>query len=168
MLRLIELQHAGVMCPIAEDRINKMRRRDSLIYGVEELKISIRSVMENYMYHGAEYSINVSAFTRMTALNSYDQLGLRMERVETRANRNENEAENGNETEHETSTSEADSPGSSECLQPQLSVNSQREMILRYVTIFDRSLEEIIGLLKLDSLSRFYRSKEYKIMTQKD
>ena len=45
-VRLIKAEHAGVMCPIAEDRINKVRRRSSKLYGVNELKVAIRSVME--------------------------------------------------------------------------------------------------------------------------
>eukprot|EP01084_Bolivina_argentea_P087681 158353_1 len=36
------------------------------------------------------------------------------------------------------------------------------ELIKEYVTIFDRALEEILSLLKSDSLMRFYRSRAYQ------
>ena len=146
-------EEVGVMFPISSERINKLRRRQSIVKGMDDLRKSIRFVMEHYMYHGAEFAINVSSFTRMTVLNSYDQLGLR--------------------------DSNGDSATAS--LKPSLDVYSDSETgrssnasqpntneSIMYIKIFDQSLEEIIGLLKLDSLSRFYRSKEYKIMTQKD
>ena len=40
----------------------------------------------------------------------------------------------------------------------------EKELMCRYLVIFDDALKEISALLKTDSLARFYRSKEYQVM----
>ena len=46
-------------------------------------------------------------------------------------------------------------------------MESESDTILMLITIFDEALQEIISLLKADSLSRFYQTKEYKLMITK-
>eukprot|EP00483_Globobulimina_turgida_P002965 UN02970 len=40
------------------------------------------------------------------------------------------------------------------------------ELIKSYIVIFDQAIQEIMHLLRNDSLSRFYSSKDYKLMLQ--
>ena len=42
------------------------------------------------------------------------------------------------------------------------------EHISKWVTIYDESIEEVVSLLKTDSLPRFYRTKEYRIFVSCD
>ena len=42
-------------------------------------------------------------------------------------------------------------------------VNDKDDNIKKWICIFDIAIQEIVGLIKTDSLARFYKTNEYKI-----
>ncbi len=107
--RLICRESVGFLFPISQERLTKVRRRNSNIYGINDLKDNIRYIMEQYMYNGAEYGVNVSSFTRMTALNEYDQLGIRsIPSTSYRASDRESSRSNDKEESHSRSNDNDD------------------------------------------------------------
>ena len=134
------------MVDIAGDRIKKVRRRDSHIYGMEQLKENMKYVMEQYIYNDAEYMVNISSLHRMKILNSYNALiQIKVEKLED-------------------DTTEI-VYANVEIMTGAKNVNNEEKQLTKQLLmIFDDAIKEISGLMKTDSLARFYRSKEYKVM----
>ena len=122
--RLIDEHQIGVNIRIVEDRIDKVQRRESKVYGIGLLKQDVEYIMDQYIYQGSEYCVNISSFTRLNLTNTFHDL------------------KNGKMNQQ----------------------NTEKSNVVQYVTLFDKALENIINLMKTDSLWRFYRTKEYKMM----
>ena len=141
-------EEAGFLVSIDLGRMDKIRRVNSNVNDVTDLRKTVQYIMEQYIYNGSEYSVNISSFTRLNILNSY------------------NELEGGGKLVAEIEMVDFESEESVDANDPEIDFMDEhdRELMRRYVVIFDKAMEEIINLLKSDSLQRFYLTKEYKTM----
>lgn len=134
------------MIHIAEARIKKVRRKDSHIYGIKQLRQSVKYIVETYCQKWSESCINISSLHRMTLANNY------MELNKMDVNKDEN-----------AQTTEIVDQNLDMFTGARINVNEEEKALMgKYLLLFDEAIDEIVGLLKLDSLSRFYRSSEYQ------
>ena len=138
------------MIAIDIGRMDKIRRVSSNVNDINDLRKAIKYIMEQYIYSGSEYSVNISSFTRLNILNAY------------------NELEGGGKLVVEMEIIDVESEESTTNADPEIDFIAEQnmELIKKYVVIFDKAMDEIINLLKTDTLQRFYMTKEYKTMLQ--
>ena len=133
--RICERENIGWNIDIAIEKISK-HNHDHDSYGILELQIDIRYIMEKYILQTANYRINISSFVKLKILNLYHGLY------------------------GDDKIQQDQSPISSSSDQCEL----DRDRIIQYICIFDEALERVEMLLKTDSLPRFYQTDEYLTM----
>ena len=57
---------------ICVEKMDKVRRRDSYVYGMDDLVDNVKYLVTQYIYQNSEYSVNISSFTRMGILNKFN------------------------------------------------------------------------------------------------
>eukprot|EP01083_Nonionella_stella_P276205 938367_1 len=127
--QLISEQDVGVMIAIDFHRMDGLKRKDSCIYTVDEMKLSIEHIVTHYVVMGGEYPINISFQMREQLQSDYHKL----------QQRNTDSEDSGSMTQNDTAA-----------------------VVKQYMSIFDECMEEIIDLMRYDSLVRFYQTEEYK------
>ena len=147
---LLSEQEIGFMISIDMGRMDKIRRMNSNVNDITDLRKTVKYMMEQYIYSGSEYSVNISSFTRLGILNTYNDL------------------EGGGKLVVEMEMIDVESEESITTADPDIDFMDEHnvELMKRYIVIFDKAMEEIINLLKSDTLQRFYVTKEYKTMLQ--
>eukprot|EP01083_Nonionella_stella_P014209 39945_1 len=121
---LVDLDDIGVVIAIDFHRVQNLRRNDSHIRNVKEMKRNTEYIVQQYVVYYGEYTVNVSAKTRDTLIAEYERL----------------RQENADKEEMD------------------------KEIVKEYIGIFDESMDEIIALMRGDSLTRFYETAEYKML----
>eukprot|EP01083_Nonionella_stella_P020393 56537_1 len=124
--RLITEQDIGAMIAMDFHRVNRLKRKDSCIYSVDDMKTNIEYIVRNYIEMNGAYSINVSFEMREKFQNNYQQL-------------QKHDSDKNTEMD-----------------------DNDREVVKKYIAIFDECMDEIIDLMRGDSLVRFYQTEEYK------
>ncbi len=101
---------------------------------------AIKHIMDQYIYEESEYCINISSEQRYKLITSYKKL----------ENSNINKIEQDIEAEPILMEERGD----------------DKKIIIQYISMFDGAMDTIISLIKMDSLQRFYETKQYQAMTQ--
>eukprot|EP01083_Nonionella_stella_P067055 177098_1 len=127
--RLIDVGNIGVTIAIDFHRMERLRRKESSIHTVEEMKTNIEYIVQQYVLMEGEYTVNISSTTRNRLMCEYERL------------------------EHDYVS---DGTG--------LQAEKEKAIVREYIGIFDESMEEIISLMRGDSLTRFYQTAEYKML----
>ena len=137
---LLEEGNVGVTIKFNKHQLEKCKRQGSDVYNLSDLRREIKHIIEQYIYEGSERTINISAFTRMTILKRAEELKKEIVMVG-----------------HKDTLGMKMTKGSED-------IKSDGELFRKYVFTFDNAMEEVISLLKTDSLTRFQHSKEYDVM----
>ena len=141
-----------------------MNKDEMMIDNIETLRDYVHYILEQYVYEHAEYRVNISSFTRLNLLQKENEFNNRYNEsmsqsieivLEQQQNNDSLQLEIGRER------IRTDSGTRSELLS--VSMHFQ-ELMKDYAIMFDKAMEEIMSLLKTDSLSRFYNTKGYKTM----
>ena len=143
--RLIEEDEIGINIKIEESIIAELRRKDSQIRNVMEMKKAIEHIMTQYIDQKSKYGVNISAIIRKDINEKHDDLTQRRTTY--------------------VALTPIDSGSSLEIASKHDIMEDERrraQFVKDFITMFDDALEGVITLLRLDSLSRFYDTKEYK------
>eukprot|EP01084_Bolivina_argentea_P292317 502507_1 len=120
--KLISEDDVGLLVPVASERIQKIKRKQCQVKGINDLKENIKYIVDEYIYQGAEHCINISSFTRIAVLKTYNGL------------------EQQNITDHVADVIDRNL----HAFTGRTGVNEEdKELTLQYVTIFDKALDEI-------------------------
>lgn len=159
--RLCKPDDIGFTFNINEVRLDRIRRKDSYVHNVDELKANLKHIYEQYIDQESVYCVNLSAHTRRELQQSYERyFGDDSQRKPNGDDENIMVEIQMHEIKKRISISRTTSPSQSG--------NNEitSDLIKSYVIIFDQALDEIIGLIGTDSLSRFHQSIAYRNMIQ--
>ena len=167
--RLISGDHVGVKIPICDKILTELRRKDRNITDIDGFKENLNYVMNEYIYDYSRHSVNISASTRQGLTQIFDMvinndLGILYHGSVTVStyNRSSPIPTNSNPT---LSYVPSHSLGIGSSLEMQ-SMEDIESFVDQCIVIFDEALEEIIDLLRSDSLVRFYETMEYKNLVE--
>ena len=152
MFRFVDEENIGFMIKFDP----KIYCNEMIIDGVEDLRNYAKYIMEQYVYEYAEYRVNISSYTRLNLLKKENEFHKRNNDIMTSS------------MEVVLDSLEEGMVRSISDVSSVIQILSEDVYILMadYVVMFDKAMEEIVALLKTDSLSRFYTTKEYKTMMQ--
>ena len=125
--------------------LEELRREDGSIQNVQEMKDSYKHIMSMYIDQKSKYGVNISAIIKRDINARYNEM---MERRLSYI-----------------SLTPITTGSSVELISKQNIMEDEiktKEYVRDYINLFDDAMEGIITLLRLDSLSRFYDTKEYK------
>ena len=107
--------------------------------------------MGKYILDAADNRVNISSYVKLKILGVYHELygNGRIQTIGT--------IETIGDTLQTESMEQFESP-----------LSQNEPQITKYITIFDAAMDEIMTLMRTDSLKRFYRTIEYRTMTKDD
>ena len=141
-------------------RMDKTRRKDLHVCNLKELKINLRYIYHHYIESGSVYAVNISHGTKLALREKY--ISLLEDGDDVMITKG-----NFNTKEYKVVTVESQSQARSKSIfsSESTSISSSNKLLIKeYVVMYDRAMEQTIGLIKTDSLSRFYHSAAYRKM----
>ena len=72
--RLLKADNVGKRVSISEAVRNKVRRKDSTVYGSDRLKENADYIMTQYIFYESENCVNISSSTRKEIINTFHEL----------------------------------------------------------------------------------------------
>ena len=171
-----------------------IRRKDGHIYNIEEMKNNIAYIVQQYIEEDGEFCVNISSKQRATLLQNYkaihvetklgtkntdsglqqdieSHLDINIEKVNTETPETVGSVseESGEVVEIENVTSDSlniTDHAQNTDINIMNKQHNDKELVKRYLGIFDEAMEAIIDLIRHDSLPRFYDTKAYETMSQ--
>eukprot|EP01083_Nonionella_stella_P017886 50081_1 len=155
MKNLVKKEDIGFMVSFDSQSMRSIRRADSTINDVNDLRKTVRYFIEQYIESSGQYCINLSAQNRVGMMQAYHQLeGGGKLVVEAAIDIIYDGEDSQCEADHQTSNS------------IDFGKINDLELNKQYIVLFDDAMREIVFLLKSDSLRRFYQTDEYITMIQ--
>ena len=148
---MIKQDKIGVNIDIVKLRVNHIRRTDSFVYNIKELKRNLQHIYDYYINDYAENRINISGLCKKGIDQQYEMF----------------ETEYSDESEVIIVYSDQCSPTPTQTVssvheKTKPGHEGDRIFTEKYIIMYDKAMDEIIGLLTRDSLYRFYTCEEYR------
>ena len=159
----------GVMMNMDFGSMKGLRRMDSYIFNIDELKNNLQHIMDQYIFDEGEFCVNISATTRSKLIRAYESLDDDMnKRIEL---------EMIDVVPSETGDGSSISPSDANLqvasvydaarrVSKEMEMCKDKEVIKNHLIIFDDAMDEIITLMRKDSLMRFYGTLEYETLSK--
>eukprot|EP01083_Nonionella_stella_P175253 609835_1 len=139
---LISEDNGGLMIKMPSARIKKVRRKNSVMLDMDDLKRNIEYILNQYVVYTAEHQINLSSKTQSEIMIKWKEL-------------NQNKAADAYDAEE---LMYKDTKGTFREVN-QISAN-ELELAIKYIKIFDEAMSEIYALIETDPLRRFFHTEE--------
>eukprot|EP01083_Nonionella_stella_P002650 7583_1 len=170
---LVSEDEIGYVIPFQWKNMDQIIRRGTM-NDVNDLRHTVRHIMDQYIASESHYCVNLSAPIRNQILVAYANLeggGKLVVEAEIVYEEEDDTCVTGQteETESRFAQHFHDQPRISRVSQSSIDFGKINDVELnkRYVVLFDYAIKEIMQLLKGDSLRRFHQTREYKTMMKK-
>lgn len=153
----LKVNNVGLRITVCKEILDEFCRDDAKIIDLDTFRMNIMYIMNEYIYDYSEHSVNISAPTRHGIIKIFDVVMESMNK-----DGKASVTVNSNRKSVPTLTGV---PSNSVCVAIEMDGmehGDDQNFVDQCIVIFDEALEEVIDLLRRDSLVRFYETPEYK------